>query len=118
MEVHGLGGSILICLLPDLQKVVDGGPWSFEQSTFIVPKLKDNEDPHIVKLHEFKIWVRIYDLPRGCVSENILKNIGMTIGRYVKSEPINMGGMCKSYMRIRVVMNVEKSLKRRMKIKR
>lgn len=119
MEVHDLGGfrySFVFFHKLDLQKVIDGGPWSFEQAMLIVHQLKDREDPHTVKLQEFEIWVQVYDMPRGCLSENILKNVGMSFGRYVKSDPLNFDGVWKPFLRIRVAMNVEKHLKRRMKI--
>lgn len=67
MEVHDFGGyrySFVFFHKMDLQKVMDGGPWSFEQSMLIVHQLKDTEDPHIVKLQEVEIWVQIYDLSR------------------------------------------------------
>lgn len=102
----------------DLQKVVEGGPWSFEQSMLVLYQLKENEDPHNIRLQELEIWVQVYDVPRGCLSENILKNVGMALGRYIKMEPLNLGGTWKQYLRIRVAMNVEKPLKRRMKLKR
>lgn len=73
IEVHDLGAyrySFVLFHKMDLQKVMDEGPWSFEQSMLIFHQLKDTEDPHIVKLHEVEIWVQIYDLPWGCVSEH------------------------------------------------
>lgn len=32
----------------DLQKVIDGGPWTFEQSTFICQRLQESEDPRLL----------------------------------------------------------------------
>lgn len=56
--------------------------------------------------------------PMGFLSENIFKSVGASIGKYVKSDPANLDGAWKSYVRVRVVLNVENPLKRRMKIKR
>lgn len=121
MEVYDLGGfgySFVFYHKMDLQKVLDGGPWSFEQAMLVLYQLKAEEDPNTVQLNEFEIWVQVYDLPRGFISENILKTVGASIGRYVKSDPKNFDGLWKSFVRIRVAMNVDKPLKRRMKIKR
>ena len=52
-------------------------------------------------------------MPNGLISENVLKSVGDSIGHYVKSDLANFDGMWKSYVRIRVAMNVEKPLKRR-----
>lgn len=72
----------------------------------------------MVKLQETKMWVQVYDIPRGLLSVHILKSVGESIGRYVKSDPANFNGVWKSFVRVRVIINVEKPLKRRMKIKR
>lgn len=42
----------------------------------------------------------------------------MSLGRYIKSDLQNFDGVWKPSMRIRVVMNVEKPLKRRLRLKR
>lgn len=75
--------------------------------------MQDNEDPYMVELKEFEIWVQIYDIPQGCVSESIVKNVGMLLGRYIKSDPSNFDRVWKPSMRVRVAMNVEKPLKKK-----
>lgn len=119
MDIHDLGGflySFVFYHIMDLKKVVDGGPWSFEQALLVFNRLQASENPHTVELQETEIWVQVYDIPRGFLSENILKIVGASIGRYVKSDPSNFDGVWKSYVRVRVAMNVEKPIKRRMKI--
>lgn len=121
MEIHDLGDrrySFVFYHIMDLRKVLDGGPWSFEQALLVVNRLQASENPHMVKLQETEIWVQVYDIPRGLLSENILKSVGDSIGRYIKSDPLNFNGAWKSFVRVRVAMDVEKPLKRRMKIKR
>lgn len=81
-------------------------------------KLENNEDPHQIQLNTTDMWVQIYDLPRGMVSEKILQSIGNHIGTFLKGDPNNTSGAWKLYVRIRVKMEIDKPLKRRMKIKR
>lgn len=102
----------------DLRKVLDGGPWSFEQNMLVYKQMAESEDPHLVNLNDIDIWIQVYDIPKGFISENILKSIGNYVGKYVKSDPANFEGMWKSYVRIRVTIDTQKALKRRMKIKR
>lgn len=121
MEVHDLGNSrysFVFFHMLDLQKVMEGGPWTFEQSMLVFHHLSRNEDPHLVTLQEVDIWVQIYDIPKGFMSETILKNIGDSFGRYIKSDPSNFNNIWKDHVRIRVTMNIDKPLKRRMKLKR
>lgn len=121
MEIHDLGDhrfSFVFFHKLDLQKVIEGGPWTFEQSLLLYQVLGDNENPHTVSLNTMDIWMQIYDLPKGLVSEKLLQNIGGFVGTFIKSDPTNINGFRKMFFRIRVALNVEKPIKRRMKIKR
>lgn len=79
--------------------------------------LEANEDPHLVKLNKMDIWVQIYDLPNAMLSGRILQSIGNSVGTSVKSDFSNLNGVWKMFMRIRFIMDVDKQLKKRMKIK-
>lgn len=121
MEVYEMGGfrySFVFFHKLDLQKVIEGGPWSFEQAMLVYHQIREGEDPTAVPLKNVEMWVQIYDIPRGFLSENILKSVGSAIGEYIKSDPGTFEGGWKPYVRIRVFLNVEKPLKRRLKIKR
>lgn len=91
---------------------------TFEQSLLVYHCLKENEDPHGVKLNNMDIWIQVYDLPNGFVSENIFRHIGNYVGEFVKSDPANLNGGWRLYSRIRVTLEIDKPIKRRMKIKR
>lgn len=63
VEIHDLGGqrySFVFFHVLDLQKVLDEGPWTFEQSLLLYQKLEDNEGPHQIQLNTTDIWIRIY----------------------------------------------------------
>lgn len=122
MEIHDIGDMRLYSFVfyhpMDVQKVVEGGPWSFEQGMLVYKQIAGDEDPKEVTLNEVDIWVQIYDLPKGFVSDTILQSIANHIGGFVKSDPANLNGVWKTYYRVRARMDVSKPLKRRMKIKR
>lgn len=121
VEIHDLGGrrfSFVFFHVLDIQKVIEGGPWTFEQNLLVYHKLEEKEDPHLVPLNKMDIWVQIYDLPAGMLSERILQSIGNYVGVFVKTEPMNTNVVWKMYVRIRVTMDIHKPLKRRMKVKR
>lgn len=75
------------------------------------------EDANLVPLNKMEIWVQVHDRPSGMVSEKILDSIGSQVGDVTKMDPTNTNGMWKQYMRIRVALNIEKPLKRRIKLK-
>lgn len=121
MEVHDIGGqrySFVFYHPLDMQKVLDGGPWTFEQSLLITHLLQEGEDPQHVLLNYMDIWVQLYEIPSGCFSEKIIQGIGNYVGKLVKADPVNLNGMWKAYARVRVTMDVTKPLKRKMKLKR
>lgn len=121
MEIHDLGNqrySFVFYHVLDLHKMIEGGPWTFEQSLLVMHKREGQEDPYQVQLNKMDIWMQIYDLPQGMISERVLQGIENFVGVVVKIDPLNLNGVWKPYMRIRVAMDVNKPLKRRMKLKR
>lgn len=121
VEIHDLGGyrySFVFFHILDLQKVIEGGPWTFEQSLLVYHKLQTNEDPYLVLLNSMDIWLQVYDIPKGLVSDKVLQSIGNYVGGFVKTDPMNVKEPWRSYVRVRVTMDVTKPLKRKMKIKR
>ncbi|XP_074323435.1 uncharacterized protein LOC141660354 [Apium graveolens] len=121
MDFYDLGGlrySFIFYHALDLQKVIEGGPWTFEQSLLLYHKLEANEDAHTIQLNKMEIWVQVYDLPVGMISEKLLEGIGNYVGTFVKSDPQNIQGGWRVFYRIRVVMDVNTPIKRRMKLKR
>lgn len=121
MEVHDIGGlrySFTFFHKMDIQKVMDGGPCSFEQATLVLHKLADGEDPCTVKMQNVEMWVQAYDIPKGFISENILKSVGASVGKFVRVDSNTFDGIWKPFVRIGVAINIDKPLKRRMKIKK
>lgn len=76
--IHDLGNSrysFVIFHTLDMQKVVEGGPWSFEQSSLVCHQLGREENANNVRLNKKDIWVHVYDLPSGILSDKILQCI-------------------------------------------
>lgn len=117
-DVGGMRYSFAFFHKMDIQKVINGGPWSFEQATLILHQLVNGDDSSIVKLQNVEMWVQVNDIPRGFFSENILRNIGASLGEFVRVDSNMFDGVLKPYISIRVLINVDKPLKRRMKIRR
>ncbi|XP_074352981.1 uncharacterized protein At4g02000-like [Apium graveolens] len=121
MEVYSTGDLKYLFVFyhkMDVQNVMEGGPWSFEQAMLVLHQVEMGDDPATVKLQNMEMWVQIYDLPRGYVSESILESVRASLGTYIKSGPGTFDGGWTPYVRIRVALNVDKPLKRSTKIKR
>lgn len=69
VEIHDLGNnrfSFVFYHSLDVQKVVDGGPWSFEQSPLICHRLGNEENASNVQLNRMDIWVQVYACLQEC----------------------------------------------------
>lgn len=102
----------------DVQRVLDDGPWSFNNQALMVKRLELGERLSDIQLSEMYIWVQVYELPVGFNSEFILKSIGNYIGNYIQSDPKNFQSIWRQFSRIKVAINVFQPLKSRMRIKK
>uniref|UniRef100_A0A803NM17 peptidylprolyl isomerase n=1 Tax=Cannabis sativa TaxID=3483 RepID=A0A803NM17_CANSA len=100
----------------DIERVITGSPWTFNKKQLILHRLKEGENPRNVNLHFLDLWIHIYDLEHGFQSLKVVTDIGNLMGKFVESDINNFSALWREYMRIRVTIDVEKLLRRRMKI--
>lgn len=60
----------------------------------------------------------MYDLPIGFNSEIIHKSIGNYVGKFLESDPKNFQVLWRNYLRIKVAIDVRRSLRSKMRIKK
>ncbi|KAM6581024.1 hypothetical protein CsatA_004798 [Cannabis sativa] len=100
----------------DVQAVIDGSPWTFNRVLLVFHRLQQGEDPRSVRLHKLDMWVQIHDLRSGFMMDKVVRSAGAYVGTYVKSDPKNFSGIWRDYLRVRATIDIEKPLKRRMKL--
>ncbi|CAN1812428.1 hypothetical protein LINPERHAP1_LOCUS26527 [Linum perenne] len=66
----------------DLRRVVEGGPWSFDDNLLVLRELRPGEHPVGVDLCFADFWVQVFGLPVGFYSESIGKGLGNYIGDF------------------------------------
>ncbi|WMV19229.1 hypothetical protein MTR67_012614 [Solanum verrucosum] len=74
--------------------------------------LNPDQNPRQVELTSLDISVQIHDLVGGLRFERVLRDIGNTIGIFKYNDTKNQDMLWKDYMRIRVIINIQKPLKR------
>ncbi|XP_060972376.1 uncharacterized protein LOC133038294 [Cannabis sativa] len=100
----------------DIQRVIDGSPWTYYRKPFIFTRLKEGENLRLVEINHVDMWVQLYDLQIGNMTLSVVIALGNYIGSFVESNPNNFVGVWRDYLRVRVQINVGKPIKRRMKI--
>ena len=95
----------------ELQRVIEEGPWMFEQHHLLFHRLEANAQPIKLSLFHLDLWAQVYDMPVGFMSEKIARRIGDYVGTFVDSDIYNFDGVFKSLMHIRVKIDVRLPLK-------
>ncbi|XP_019191497.1 PREDICTED: uncharacterized protein LOC109186037 [Ipomoea nil] len=100
----------------DMRRVLDEGPWSFDNNTLVFRHVMVGVRPGDVELTSVDMWVQMYDLPVGYTSDVVLEQAANFIGTFVKMDDCFPGAPWKTFHRVRVSIPVDKPLKRRMKL--
>ena len=59
----------------DMDRVVNGGPWTFNQHLLITNRLKVGDNPSQIPLFYSDFWIQVYDLSCGFMSEKLVKKL-------------------------------------------
>lgn len=63
----------------DLEKFVEGSPWTYDQCIFLLKVLKPEDVPYSVELFYLPIWIQFYNLLVGYISKMLAKEVGTRI---------------------------------------
>ncbi|XP_057440214.1 uncharacterized protein LOC130732119 [Lotus japonicus] len=100
----------------DRDQILNGQPWNFNGHVIALQAITGEEQPSELNPHLCPIWVRIYNLPLNLRDEQSVLRIGSCLGKFLdydKSEECLMG----KYARARVMVDLQKPLKRGTNIK-
>lgn len=104
--------------MTDFNRVLNGGPWSFKNNMIALSSIKESEIPKEMPLNFILIWVQIHNLLAGFMSAMVDQHIGNFIGAFMKYDNKNNSNVQKSYMSIRVLLDVKQPLKISKKVKK
>lgn len=100
----------------DMQWVVKGGPWTFDNVMLALEPVAPYDDPVKVPLWFVNIWIQIHELPMGFMTEAIGKQLGNFFGEFIEYDSKNNTSIWRECMRVRIRLDVRKPLKRKKKI--
>ncbi|KAL8529801.1 hypothetical protein ACS0TY_007024 [Phlomoides rotata] len=92
----------------DVLRVMNGMPWTFNNHPLLMHHLQRGEYALRVPLNTIPLWVQVYDIPHGFMSEQF----GNFLGSFLKYDQTNNQGAWRNYMSVRVNIDVSLPLKR------
>ncbi|GAU10145.1 hypothetical protein TSUD_423150, partial [Trifolium subterraneum] len=101
----------------DVEEVLKGGPWTFDNFTLIIDRLKIGVALQDIPLFHVNFWVQIHDVPIGMMLETVGKGLANYIGEFVEYDKNNNTSFWRKYMRVKVRVDVRSPLKIEKKIK-
>ncbi|MFQ6664581.1 hypothetical protein Gotur_031645 [Gossypium turneri] len=68
----------------DMNRVLKGSPWTFNNHLLVLYKLELGEDPLQIPLVLTHFWVQIYNIPTGLFSDILAVQLGNFLGNFMK----------------------------------
>ncbi|XP_019154283.1 PREDICTED: uncharacterized protein LOC109150754 [Ipomoea nil] len=90
----------------DISRIIEDGPWAFEQNLLILKRISGDEDSELVPLDNTDFWIQVHGLPAGLRPEAVLEAIGGFIGRVTKLDERNFDGAMRVFFRVKVEIDV------------
>lgn len=95
---------------------MEGSFWAFNNHLLIFYLLKVEEDLLFVLLFWVDFWIHVHYLPTGLMFKVMAKQFGDFLGQFLDYDAKSISMCYRSYMRIRVRIDVRNLLKKRKKI--
>ncbi|XP_059428666.1 uncharacterized protein LOC132162443 [Corylus avellana] len=101
----------------DKKRVLEGRPWVFEENLFGVEEYDGLTSPANFTFDKVSFWVRMFNLPLGCMSLVVGQQIGSSLGQ-VEEVDVDEGSMgWGAFLRVKVTIDLHKPLVRRRMLK-
>lgn len=98
--------------------MIEGSPWTFGRFTLVFERMKEGDNPHTMVINKLDLWVQLHDMNAGFMSQRVVVDVGNYIGNFVESDNNNFVGVWREYLRVRVTIDLNKPLKRRMELRK
>ncbi|TXG54012.1 hypothetical protein EZV62_019268 [Acer yangbiense] len=96
----------------DRQRVISGGPWSFDNALMVLEKPEGKGTIESIQFLQAEFWVKIHQVPILCMTRKIGFFLGRLIGEVLEVDGGNSGEAGGKFMRVRVRIKINQPLKR------
>lgn len=97
----------------DMERVLKGLHWTFNNHLLVLYKLQWGEDPLKVPLILTPFWVQTHNIPFRFFSEHLASQLGNFIRVFMDYDGFNLRKENRNYMRMRVQVDICHPLKRK-----
>ncbi|KAL4355361.1 hypothetical protein GQ457_06G012400 [Hibiscus cannabinus] len=106
--------SFLLLLLPPANRdnVLKCGPWEFLKYWFALECTDPTRTIHDYSFDLMQIWVHIHNIPLSLMTAELVRSLGACIGLVVMTDTQLEDGNMGAFMRVRVVLDATKPLRR------
>ena len=94
----------------DREKVLDGRPWTFDQSLVLLDEIKAGVQPSDIVLNHSPFWLRLYNLPLESRSAKHVRSFAQNLGEVLDID--HDGVEWDKTARVKVSMDVTRPLRR------
>ncbi|MBA0735290.1 hypothetical protein Gogos_019152 [Gossypium gossypioides] len=100
----------------DMDRVISGVPWTFNNHLLVVHRLENGEDPIKVPLVFVNFWVQVHELAMGLFSKIVARQLGDCIEKFLKYDSKSLSKGVKNFLQIKVWLDARRPLKQNKKI--
>lgn len=100
----------------DMNWVMSGGPWSFDNVMLALKPVAAGEDPTKVQTWFLNIWIQLYNLPMGYMLKSVGRQLENFFGEFLEYDSKNNAFIWRDCVRVRIRLDVCKPIKRKKKI--
>lgn len=96
----------------DLDRVINGRPWSFDRWLLCIQPFNGSMSINEVSFNKEEFWIQAYNLHFDCMNQEVGIQIGNSLGRFIKVYVDERGIGWGKFLRIRVELDITKTLLR------
>ncbi|TXG51472.1 hypothetical protein EZV62_023996 [Acer yangbiense] len=94
----------------DKQKIIAGGPWSFDEALIAMEEPEGKGDIQRMKFNKAEFWIKNHNALLMCMFADIGRFLGGIVGDVVDIDDGDSGSQVASFLRVQVAIEIDKPL--------
>ena len=96
----------------DLDRILRGGPWSFDNQLLLLQRWKKGMNVGNIRLESASLWIQIWDAPFDMVSARVAREVGSRLGEVEEVQWKKRKDDISMFMRVRVALPISKPIRK------